>query len=47
MNLQDLKKKTPAELSAYAEELQIENFSLMRKQELMFAVLKRLAEPAR
>ncbi|MGE3652049.1 MAG: Rho termination factor N-terminal domain-containing protein, partial [Reyranellaceae bacterium] len=44
MNLQDLKKKTPAELSAYAEELQIENASLMRKQELMFAVLKRLAE---
>ncbi|MBX3499732.1 MAG: transcription termination factor Rho [Alphaproteobacteria bacterium] len=44
MNLQDLKKKTPAELSAYAEELQIENASIMRKQELMFAVLKRLAE---
>ncbi|TAN46561.1 MAG: transcription termination factor Rho, partial [Rhodospirillales bacterium] len=44
MNLQELKAKTPAELLAYAEELQIENASAMRKQELMFAILKQLAD---
>jgi transcription termination factor Rho len=44
MNLQELKKKSPAELLAFAEELQIENASSMRKQELMFACLKQLAE---
>jgi transcription termination factor Rho len=43
MNLQELKKKTPAELLAYAEELQIEAASSLRKQELMFAILKTLA----
>src|SRR5437667_181461 len=44
MNLQELKQKTPAELLAFAEELQIENASTLRKQDMMFAVLKQLAE---
>jgi len=44
MQLQELKKKTPADLLAYAEELEIENASTMRKQAMMFAILKRLAE---
>src|SRR5512133_3999144 len=44
MNLQELKRKTPAELLAFAEELQIENASVLRKQDMMFAVLKQLAE---
>jgi len=44
MNLQELKAKTPAELLAYAEDLQIENASTLRKQDMMFAILKQLAE---
>ncbi len=44
MNLQELKKKTPAELLSFAEELQIENASTLRKQDMMFAILKQLAE---
>jgi transcription termination factor Rho len=44
MNLKELKRKTPSELLAFAEELQIENASSLRKQELMFAILKQLAE---
>ena len=44
MNLQELKAKTPAELLAYAEELQIENASTLRKQDMMFAILKQLAD---
>ena len=44
MNLQELKKKTPADLLAFAEELEIENASTLRKQEMMFAILKQLAE---
>lgn len=44
MNLQELKAKTPAELLSYAEELQIENASTLRKQDMMFAILKQLAE---
>src|SRR5471030_489608 len=43
MKLQDLKAKTPAELTAFAEEHQVENASTLRKQELMFAILKNLA----
>ena len=43
MKLQDLKAKTPAELLSFAEEHQVENASTMRKQELMFAILKQLA----
>ncbi len=44
MHLQELKIKTPAELLAYAEELEIENASSLRKQDMMFAILKQLAE---
>ena len=44
MNLQELKRKTPAELLAFAEELQIENAYSLRKQDMMFAILKQLAE---
>ena len=40
MNLLDLKKKAPAELLILAEENDVENASTMRKQELMFAILK-------
>jgi len=43
MKLQDLKAKSPVELLAFAEELQVENASTLRKQELMFAILKQLA----
>jgi transcription termination factor Rho len=44
MNLQELKTKSPADLLAYAEELEIENASVLRKQDMMFAILKQLAE---
>jgi transcription termination factor Rho len=44
MNLDELKRKAPAELLAFAEELQIENASSLRKQDMMFAILKQLAE---
>ena len=44
MNLQELKQKTPTDLLAYAEELEIENASNLRKQDMMFAILKQLAD---
>ena len=44
MNLQDLKKKSPADLLSYAEELEIKNASTLRKQDMMFAILKQLAD---
>jgi transcription termination factor Rho len=44
MNLQELKRKTPAELLEFAESLQIENASALRRQDMMFAILKQLAE---
>ncbi|HVI90788.1 MAG TPA: transcription termination factor Rho [Dongiaceae bacterium] len=44
MNLQDLKRKTPAELLEFAESLQVENASNLRRQDMMFAILKQLAE---
>ena len=44
MNLQELKKKNPAELITEAEKLGIENPSTLRKQEILFAILKKLAE---
>ncbi|MDE2265530.1 MAG: transcription termination factor Rho, partial [Alphaproteobacteria bacterium] len=44
MKLQDLKSKTPTDLLAFAEELEIENASSMRKQDMMFAILKELAD---
>ena len=43
VDLQDLKAKTPGALLAYAEELEIEAASALRKQELMFAILKELS----
>ena len=44
MNLQELKKRNPAELIIEAEKLVIENPSTLRKQEILFAILKKLAE---
>jgi len=44
MNLQELKDKTPSDLILEAEKLEIENPSTMRKQEILFAILKKLAE---
>jgi transcription termination factor Rho len=44
MNLQELKTRSPAELLAFAEELDIENCVSMRKQDMMFAILKQLAD---
>ena len=43
MKLQDLKSRSATELLTFAEELEVENASTMRKQELMFAILKQLA----
>ncbi|WP_274423462.1 transcription termination factor Rho [Chelativorans sp. YIM 93263] len=43
MKLQELKSKTPTDLIAFAESLEVENASIMRKQELMFAILKKLS----
>ena len=44
MNLEELKKKSPAELISQAEKLAIENPSTLRKQEILFAILKKLAQ---
>ncbi|MCF2514968.1 transcription termination factor Rho [Sphingomonas sp. G124] len=44
MHLKDLKQKTPADLVAMAEEMGIEGASTMRKQDLMFSILKVRAE---
>ena len=44
MHLQDLKNKSPADLLKYAEELEIENASTLRKQDILFSILKRLAK---
>ncbi|MGZ8352721.1 MAG: transcription termination factor Rho [Allosphingosinicella sp.] len=44
MHLKDLKQKSPADLVAMAEELGIESASTLRKQELMFSILKVQAE---
>jgi transcription termination factor Rho len=43
IKLADLKDRSPTELLAFAEEYEVENASTMRKQELMFAILKQLA----
>ena len=43
LKLSELKAKSPAELLTFAEEHEVENASTMRKQELMFAILKELA----
>jgi transcription termination factor Rho len=42
--LNDLKKKPPAELLAMAEDLEVESASLLSKSELLFGILKELAE---
>jgi transcription termination factor Rho len=44
MSLQELKEKSPADLLAFAESLEIENANSMRKQDMMFAILKELAD---
>mgnify|MGYP000032386425 FL=1 len=44
MNLQELKKKSPTELLSFAEEHEVENASTMRTQDMMFAILKNVAE---
>lgn len=43
IKLSELKRKTAAELLSLAEELEVETASVLRKQELMFAILKNLA----
>ncbi|MBZ8133526.1 transcription termination factor Rho [Afifella sp. IM 167] len=44
IKLQDLKAKSPTDLLLVAEEYDVENASMLRKQELMFAILKKVAE---
>ena len=44
MHLRDLKEKTPAELVSMAEELGVEGASTMRRQDLLFSILRELAE---
>ncbi|ABS62880.1 transcription termination factor Rho [Parvibaculum lavamentivorans DS-1] len=44
IKLQDLKAKSPTELLAIAEELEVENASTLRTQDMMFAILKQYAE---
>ena len=44
MDLKELKEKSPVELLAYAEELDVENASAMNTQELMYAILKQISE---
>ncbi|MEY3939895.1 MAG: hypothetical protein RLZZ604_355, partial [Pseudomonadota bacterium] len=44
MHLKELKSKNPADLVSMAEELGVEGASTLRKQDLMFAILKELAE---
>ena len=43
MDLKELKAKSPGDLLTYAEDLEIENASSLRKQDMMFAILKQLA----
>jgi transcription termination factor Rho len=43
IKLHELKAKSPTELLTFAEGMEVENASTMRKQELMFAILKQLA----
>ena len=44
MKIQELKRNSPAQLIEQAEKLNIENASTLRKQEILFAILKKLAE---
>ncbi|MEM7071489.1 MAG: transcription termination factor Rho [Pseudomonadota bacterium] len=43
MHLKELKEKTPSQLLAFAEELMVEQSANMRRQELMFDCLKKMA----
>ena len=47
MNIQELKKKSSETLITKAEQLSVENASTLRKQEILFAILKKLAEKGR
>jgi len=44
MRLKEIKSKTPSELLAFADSLELENTSALKRQDLMFAILKKLAE---
>ncbi|GHT98976.1 transcription termination factor Rho [Alphaproteobacteria bacterium] len=44
MRLKDIKIKMPAELLAFAESLDIENTATLKRQDMLFAILKKLAE---
>jgi len=44
MNIQELKLKSSEQLVSQAEKLGIENASTLRKQEILFAILKKVAE---
>ena len=44
MSLQELKEKSPTDLVAFAEQIEVENASTLRKQDLLFAILKGLAD---
>ena len=44
LKLSELKAKSPTDLLLFAEQLEVENASSMRKQDMMFAILKELAE---
>ena len=47
MNIQELKEKSSEKLITEAEKLGIENASTLRRQEIYFAILKKLAEKAK
>ena len=47
MNIQELKEKSSEKLITEAEKLGIENASTLRRQEIYFAILKKLAEKVR
>ena len=44
MELKDLKSKPPTELLAFADSLKIENAAALKRQDLLFAILKKLTE---
>ena len=44
MNIQELKKNSSEQLISQAEELGVENASTLRKQEILFAILKKFAQ---
>ena len=44
MNIQELKEKSSEKLITEAEKLGVENASTLRRQEIYFAILKKLAE---